>query len=395
MLTIVIPTYWTWPQGQTGKRGDLVFDHPTPLDGEDTLSASLKSLSELDEKVQVILITATVNHELDQAVEARVEELMKPYKKIYPLSQFAASDLEFLRSRLTAQGLNPMDISLEGYSAIRNCQLLAPLLLDSDIVSAIDDDELVDPDFSKKARDFVGKKHRGTMVDGVAGRYFYEWGSYRVIEPKTARSSKNVFYRKHALQNDSYDLFDSREGRLVDTSITLGGNMVFSDALCRQVPFDPRVTRGEDIDYMINSMMYGYRWMMDKELVIYHYPPPCNAGHKLQEDVIRFVYEKRKLQYSRERQDLYEVSADILKPYPGEFFTDRLEGDALEALSRRSGLKGDEHFFMRPEEVLAEARDRSCEAEEYFSYVQRWREITAFISEDHEAKERMRSKMGL
>ncbi|MDZ7793524.1 MAG: hypothetical protein U5P10_07460 [Spirochaetia bacterium] len=340
MLTVVIPTYWTRPIGAPSNREDLVFDHPTPLDGIDTLTKTLESIKRVTADIQVVVVTATVHHELDETVEKKVADLIEPFKEQYPILQFAANDLEFIRTRLKLYGLNQRDISLDGYSSIRNCQLLVPLLLNSEVVAAIDDDELVDPDFADKAVEFIGKEVNGRPIDGIAGRYFYEWGSYRVQEPQNARAAVNLFDRKHVLQNDSYDLFDKREGRVVDTSITLGGNMVFSRELLKNVPFDPAITRGEDIDYLINSMMYGYRWQLDKELIIYHYPPPCNPTNKLREDVIRFFYEKRKIELSSLRDDVQTLSEKTFKPYPGEFFSPRLEADAAEALRKnQSTLK--------------------------------------------------------
>ena len=393
MLTVVIPTYWTRALGTSSKREDLVFDHPTPLDGSDTLTKTLESLKRVTADIQVVVVTATVHHELDEAVERMVAELIEPFKTQYPILQFAASDLEFIRTRLELHGLNPRDVSLDGYSSIRNCQLLVPLLLNSEVVAAIDDDELVDPDFADKAVEFIGKELNGRPIDGIAGRYFYEWGSYRVREPENARAAENLFDRKHVLQNDSYDLFDKREGRVVDTSITLGGNMVFSRELLKNVPFDPVITRGEDIDYLINSMMYGYRWQLDKELIIYHYPPPCNPTNKLREDVIRFFYEKRKIELSSLREDVQTLSEETFKPYPGEFFSSRLEADATEALQKKQSTPKNFEFSQTPLEIIEEAKSRACSAEDYFAYVQRWKHITAALSSDRPSQEYFLKKL--
>ncbi len=393
MLTIVIPTYWQRKKNQPSMPGDFVFDHPTNLDGDDTLTRTLESLSGIEGKFNVVVITAAVNHDIDSEVEARVEEIILPFRKAYPILQFAFSDLVFLRERMSSLGLLPSDISLDGYSAIRNCQLLVPAVMGADVIAAIDDDEVVEPDYAEQALTFIGGEVDGVRADGIAGRYFYEWGSYRVKESDAARKAENIFDRKHALQNDSYDLFDSRPGRVVRTSITLGGNMVFSRELFNNVPFDPRVTRGEDIDYLINSRMMGYNWMLDKELKIYHYPPPCNPSHKLQEDIIRFVYEKKKIELAGKTDGWNPVSIDELKPYPGEFFTDRVEKDALQALKSRTDLSGNESFFMDPEETMATARKRAGEAGEFFPFARRWKNTLAVLSEDSELVEYFCNKL--
>jgi hypothetical protein len=387
MLTIVIPTYWKRKDSLPGKPEDLVFDHPTALDGEDTLTRTLDSLKEIKDDFTVVVITATVNHEIDEDVEKRVARIIRPFRQSYRIMQFAESNLCFIRSRMSELSLRPEDISLEGYSSIRNCQLLIPSILGTEIISAIDDDEIVEPDFVRQAGTYVGKQLDGKTADGIGGRYFYEWGNYRVIEPKGARDTLNVFGRKHALQNDSYELFDSREGRVVETSIVLGGNMVFSKKLFQAVPFDPFVTRGEDIDYLINSRIMGYNWMLDKELKIYHYPPACNPSHKLQEDIIRFIYEKRKIELSEELDGFNKVSVEELKPYPGEYFTERLEEDALSSLTERDGLSGDEPFYLSPEATIEAAHHRAELAPEYYKFISRWQELVKKLSADTQSVE--------
>ncbi|MBI9104091.1 MAG: hypothetical protein JEY99_16870 [Spirochaetales bacterium] len=395
MLTIVIPTYWQRKIDEHAMPSDFVFDHPTHLDGPDTLTRTLESLSQVTGEFTVVVITATVSHEIDKEVETRVNEIIKPFKASYPVIQFASSSLFEVRGRMEVLGLDPRDISLDGYSAIRNCQLLVPAILGADIIVAIDDDELVEPDFAKMALEMVGRTFNGKIAHGIAGRYFYEWGGYRVKEPESARKSENLFIRKHALQNDSYDLFDSRHGRVVETSITLGGNMVFSKELFMKVPFDPKVTRGEDIDYLINSRMMGFNWMLDKELKIYHYPPPCKPQHKLQEDVIRFFYERKKLELSTVKEGWQNVLPDELKPYPGEYFTARLDQDALEALENREGLTGLEPFYMSPEETLKVARERAASAGDFFDFAARWKDIISTLTEDKILTNLYREKLGM
>ena len=392
MLTIVIPTYWRRKESAASKPEDQVYDHPTALDGEDTITRTLESLRKVEGEFNVVVITAAVSHEIDEEVEERVERIIRPFAADYPVMQFAESDLAYLRGRMRSHGLQPADISLEGYSSIRNCQLLVPAVLGSELIAAIDDDEVVEPDFAIRACEFAGREVNGKTADGIGGRYFYEWGSFRVKEPEHARKTENLFDRKHALQNDSYELFDSRPGRVVDTSIVLGGNMVFSRSLFGAVPFDPLVTRGEDIDYLINSKILGYNWMLDKELKIYHYPPPCNPSHKLQEDIVRFVYEKRKIELAAGRGGANEVDIDELKPYPGEFFTDRLCSDALDALGRRTGLTGKEPFYLSPEQTLEKAEQRAGRAGEYFSFVERWRETVEKLGSDDDLKSYLRSR---
>ena len=36
-IAVVIPTYWSRKKDDPWIEGDAVYDHPTPIDGEDTL----------------------------------------------------------------------------------------------------------------------------------------------------------------------------------------------------------------------------------------------------------------------------------------------------------------------------------------------------------------------
>ncbi len=385
MLYIVIPTYWTGDKYRTPLKEDLIFDHPTPLDGKDTLSATLNSLCAIRSRApfRVMIVTAAVHPELGAAAEEKVDSLLKPYREKLSVGQFSYGALERSRRALKEAGFEPASLSLEGYSAIRNCQLFAPALLEAGRIAAIDDDELVAPDFADRTGDFLGTENKGMRVDGVAGRYYYEWGSFYVKEAEGDREAEGLFRRKQVFQNDSYRRFDSLAGRLVPTTITLGGNMVFSPELYNNIPFDPLVTRGEDIDYLINSRLYGYNWMMDKELRIDHFPPPCRSKAKLQEDVIRFVYEREKLRLAAGHPGLKAVTAEELAPYPGNFLKDDLEAEALQALAARR-MEGNEEYYLSPEEVLATGARRAAKASAYFDYVKVWRAMIPALRKNRE-----------
>ena len=74
---MVIPSYWSRKASAGWQPGDAVYDHPTPLDGEDTLTRTLESLAILENKefALVILACATAR-EIEQEVEARVREIV-------------------------------------------------------------------------------------------------------------------------------------------------------------------------------------------------------------------------------------------------------------------------------------------------------------------------------
>ncbi len=404
-ITIVIPTYWCWPRGHTGLPEDSIFDHPTPIDGAGTLDRCLESLKDLTtHSFQVLLITAPVNPKLDSEIEKRVEELIEPFRNSFPIGQFGPSDLKRIRATLEREGLDPVLVSLQAYAQIRNCQILGSVLLDSDLIVAIDDDEIVPADYLERAVESVDKLQNGAAEGaGLAGIYLDAGGEYHLKLNAHEIASENKFIRKAVLINEQFDACFAKKQRLVETPLALGGNMVFPPDLFRNVSFDPGITRGEDIDYLMNSRLFGYFWFLDKELVITHLPPKASAGDpvtttpyaKLQRDVLRFIYQRQKIRISKEDSNLNPLQAEDFGIYPGEFLKDDLEAQALEALKALRPADADERFFPPPEVTLELARERAKRAEEYPTFNASWKKVVEAVDADKELKEMLRPKLGL
>jgi len=95
----------------------------------------------------------------------------------------------------------------------------------------------------------------------------------------------------------------------------------------QSVPFDPHITRGEDIDYVINSRMYGFSFFLDNTLSIKHLPVPKKHPQwkRIREDIYRFVYEKAKISAQYKTSNMVIVTPEDFDPYPGEFLRDDLD----------------------------------------------------------------------
>ena len=138
-LTVVVPTYWTWPQDRPSGPIEAVFDHPTPMDGappqgESTLPRLLDSLSQMDgPPFSVLILTATVHPDLEIAAEQQVAEIIAPFRERFPTAQFAASDLAVVHERMVELGLGDLAslFSLNSYPGVHNCQLLIPHALEA------------------------------------------------------------------------------------------------------------------------------------------------------------------------------------------------------------------------------------------------------------------------
>jgi len=386
-VTIVVPTYWTWGADQADGPVEAIFDHPTPVDGESTMPRLLESLTALEEPdFDVLILTAVVHPQLEHPAAERVEGLIAPFRAHYPIAQFAAGELRVLRERIAALDLDPDMVSLDGYGPVRNNQLIVPHVLGTEVIVALDDDETVAPGYLRQATAFVGSEWQGHFVGGVAGPYQNRHGDVMNLEDEP---SGNIFLDKPAVMNAATRLVMGQEAALVESPVAYGGDMVFHQELFTRVSFDPWITRGEDIDYLINARFQGYSFWFDKELLITHLPPEAYQSSpytKLSEDVIRFIYEHEKLR---------QANADPAQfdPYPGRFLRDDVEAQALAAL-QQAATAADVARLGSPEEIVAQARRRAQEAPpRYSAFARTWPRLMHALSHDAVLQDRWQARM--
>jgi len=386
-VIIVVPTYWTWSAAQADRPVEAIFDHPTPVDGDSTLPRLLESLTALEgPDFDVLILTAVAHPQLEQPAAERVEGIIAPFRAQYPIAQFSADELRVLRERIAAPGFDPEMVSLGGYGPVRNNQLIVPHILGARVIVALDDDETVAPDYLQRATAFVGSQWQGHFVAGVAGLYLERHGE--VMRPE-GEPTGNIFLDKPAVMNAAIRLVIDQNEALVESPVAYGGNMVFHRELFTRIGFDPWITRGEDIDYLINARLQGHSFWFDKELVITHLPPEAYQSSpytKLREDVIRFIYEREKLG---------KVGADPAQfdPYPGRFLRDDVEIHALAAL-QQTATPADVARMGSPEQILAQARHHAQEAlGRYFAFAKGWPRLMDALGGDRFLRDHWQAKM--
>lgn len=388
-LALVVPTYWSRPGG-VRQPGDAVYDHPNAVDGDNRdLERLLESLTRLDEKPDCVLILVAVTApEVAELAEARVSAALERFPSLRAL-QFGERGLRRVHDRLGALGLAHCQayLRLAGYAGVRNLQLVVPHVLGCDLVVALDDDEVVeDAAYLTRVRRHAGARFDGREAAGLAGFYLDAAGSNKLqVTPEAARS-QNVFIRKSAIMNACTEQIEAQPGEVVATSFVLGGNMTFTRPLFERVGFDPFITRGEDIDYLINARLEGLWFFLDKHLNIVHLPP-SGASYKdisyskLQQDVVRFLYEREKLRAAAHQPELESVTPATLAPYPGDFLVDDLEHQALQAL--RDLRPADDHGWPEPEAIVDQARHHAAEGvPRYFEFRRAWPGIMASLGGD-------------
>jgi hypothetical protein len=403
-VTMAIPSYWGRPKDVGWQEGDAVYDHPTPLDEDGTLRRALQSLSILDNKdFNLVVLAAATADEVREAVEAKVSNIVREVGADLEILVFSHSHLARIHESLEAKGMGALTTLLElrGYSNIRNLCVLLPLILGSDVAILIDDDEIFeDPSFMDKALEFIGRDIEGRRVLAVAGYYVNPDGDYLL--------NREVFpwmteWNKIDSMNRAFKAVIGTEPRLQETPFVFGGNMVVHRDLFTEVPFDPAITRGEDIDFLINARMFGHAFYLDNQLSIKHDAPQKTHPRwkQVREDIYRFVFEKAKLDAQEGVRGMSKVRAEDLDPYPGEFLSEDLQ----ERIFRSNHMLAMEYLMEGDHEAAREcmrtiylaaydAPPTSNPFEDLLALQMSWKEITAFLLDETNARELRRQVWG-
>jgi hypothetical protein len=243
-------------------------------------------------------------------------------------------------------------LSLRGYANVRNLCQLVPYLTGADVAVLIDDDEVFrDARFLGKAREFAGTGDGDDFIGLVAGYYLQPDGSLYVGREQTPWMRA---WGQYDALNAAFAQIIERPPRLKETPFAFGGNLLIHRRVTETVPFDPLITRGEDIDFLMNARMFGYRCHLDRDLTITHLPPP--KTHPLwrqhREDIIRFSYQREKLRRQQDTAGMTRVSTAELMPYPGRFLGENLESLAADS----AALLAAEYEAQGDTRAAAEAR---------------------------------------
>ena len=400
-ITMAIPSYWGREAAIGWRKGDAVYDHPTPLDHEGTLSRAIESIGILkSQDFQMAIIAVPTSDDIAAQVERRVVDIIASASPVPgpEILLFGPSQLKQIHDLLTIDGKREFAelLQLRGYSNVRNLCMFIPHVLGSDAAVLIDDDEVFeDPDFMSKAGEFIGESAQGKTADAVAGYYLQPDGDYHVRKPFRPWME---FWDQFERMNEGFDNIIGTEPRLKETPFVFGGNMIVHRNLFSKVPFDPNVPRGEDIDFLINARMYGFSFFLDNQLSIKHLPPPKThpVWIRLREDIYRFVYERAKIQSQKEREGMTRVHPEELDPYPGCFLKEDLE-EKIEKACKLLSLeylgqgdrRGSEEALRNIELARTDAVPKFDPFDNLCNLQKRWQELMDYTGEG-EANSRIR-----
>ncbi len=317
-ICVIIPTYWTSSSPAIQRNApDAIYDHPTPLESQTTLPRLLGSIKATDlprESLKIFVIAAVTHQALEEKAGERADYIVGRYKDFFDIKLFSASTLRNICAKDTH--LSQL-LSFYGYSNIRNIGLATGQILESDIVIFLDDDVVInDKTYFVKASEHVGKNIGCKMLGGTAGYYIDQYGDYNLyVDPK---AWWKLWWPKEKRMNKAFKIIEN-ERRLTETTFAFGGNMVLYWKMFEKVPFDPYITRGEDMDLLVNAKLFGFKFMLDTQLRVIHLPGEGKAvWSEMRQDLFRFLYMRQKLLSQQHANDT-GISIDSLSPYPGHF----------------------------------------------------------------------------
>ena len=323
---LVIPTYWAQDKNALKLEGMGVYDHATAL--AEPVSELERCLSSLEQVRGVlrIFVLLVCEAEIEEAVRARVNGICRMHAGLN-ICVVGSAEAKFVQAAVQelAPHLGVDMVSLRGYGAIRNMGLAVSAIFGHDVVVFLDDDEIVlDGDFLLNAVYGLGLMTRqGLPIVAKSGYYLNQEASpYAPVHKLKLRNkywSKWIEFNQwmHRAQNAP---------RISRSNYVCGGCFALSAEAFSKVAFDPIITRGEDLDYLLNLRLKGMDVWFDNQWCVRHLPPPLpDTAARFLQDVYRWEYEQAKLEAANNSIGLSQVRTESLRPYPSEWLSPKLD----------------------------------------------------------------------
>ena len=383
---IVIPSYWSRTDDlvQVGDVG--TYDHSTPISKPlPELETCLQSLEQVRGVLRVIVLVVAPPAFADSA-RARVDGICRLHPNLNPMVIGRREAQEVIRViDHVAPGLDGEPCSLRGYGAIRNMGLAVAATLGHDVVVFLDDDEVVLSDsFLIDAVYGIGLETRQGLPIQAKSGYFIDRDDSPYASQEKPEWKDRWWATRHEFNEWMRQALDNV--RISRSNFVCGGCFAIgAEAFC-SVAFDPLITRGEDLDYLLNLRMHGFDVWFDNEWYVRHLPPevPSHAARFLQ-NVYRWNYEVKKLEASREIINLRHVTPESLRPYPASWIDGSLLRKRVFRTALARAIKGPERRAYL-EVILHGQREAerwaTSVARDYFAFQTYWPRIMASLWED-------------
>lgn len=380
---IVIPSYWAEGDqpGALGERG--VYDYTTPIDKPlPELESCLSSLEQVRGVIRVIVLVVAPP-ECEDSARARVESICRAHPTLGTLVVGAreAAHVERAVGRM-AHHVTGETVSLRGYGAIKNMGLAVAAIFGHDVVVFLDDDEVVlDEDFLINAVYGLGSLTRQNLKILAKSGFFIDRFDSPYAEPSDAWSEK--YWSKGVDFNRVMERAQTSPSRITRSNHLCGGCCALHAEAYSRVPFDPYITRGEDLDYVLNLRALGLDAWFDNAWYVRAQPPEEMAPTPsiFMQDVHRWLYEYRKLDALNSRRDLRTITSESLKPYPGNWLSQDVRRRVFQTALRRLFTGPDRLSYLR---ILTRGRydaDRFAQSAStrYLSFAMVWPSIVAAL----------------
>ena len=381
---VVISTYISSNRRRSEARSVIAnYDHTTNIGEVGELDRCLNSL-EVVENLGLVIILVAADKSVEEKAVDKVKLTASAHPKISSLV-IGAREAQLLRSRLEQLGHGDISkkVVLKGYANIKNLGLILAKAFGFDGVVFLDDDVVIDdPDFMTKAVYGLGKLTKaGVPILVKTGYYLNANGSY-------LSSWEDKWYNKFWQQGSAFNEWISKAiagPRLTRSNHVCGGCLAIHKEAFSRVCFDPYITRGEDLDYMINLRMHGSDIWFDNKWVMIHLPPKTpSEGNRFRQDIYRWLYEQAKLEFSWSQIDLRKVTAASLMPYPGPLLGKGLKNRiAITALLRSFGRPDKKAYRLAAKVAKKDAlkyAEQNCK--KYFKIQSVWAKMMSDIDSD-------------
>ena len=381
---VIIPTYVSARSKGSTSTVTATYDHVTMLSEMGQLPRLLNSLRGVEGLGTIAVLVASEPNISSQAAE-KVQVIVSRFADL-DILVVGSAEQTVAQQRMEQLGIGRMakEMGLSGYGAVKNFGLIVAAALGFDSVVFIDDDEEVeDPTFLRRAVYGLGKLTRSGIPILAKTGYFLD------TEDSPYSSARSRWYNRSWDIGHAFNQWMSQAlagPRLSRSNYVCGGCMAIHREAFKRVAFDPWISRGEDLDYMLNLRMYGSDIWFDNQWMLRHMPPEgsITAAQRFRQDVYRWLYEYRKLEFSRAQIDVLQVKPETLQPYPGPFLEAGME-KRLQRSARLRGLFSGERkaYFAAAKAVNAEAgayAEKNCGR--YFELQRIWPEIMNRIADD-------------
>ena len=379
---IVIPSYWAETNrfGEFGERG--AYDYATPLTKPlPELEVCLASLEHVRGVLRVIVLVVSPP-ECADAARARVTTICRNHPRLNPVvvGELEAGYVSQAVSRLALRVSGEV-VSLRGYGAIKNMGLAIAAILGHDSVLFLDDDEVaLTPDLLVDSAWGLGTMTKQNLPI-LAKSGFYIDVNDSPFASESSRKWADKYWSKHVEFNKLMERNLSSPRRLTRTTLLCGGCFsLHARAFC-SVPFDPYITRGEDLDYLLNLRARGMDVWFDNQMCVRSQPPKDaqvgNETSRLLQDAYRWYYENEKLKAANARRNLRTVSTESLEPYPAPWISDDVDARIRKTAIRRAVVDPERQeyldiYYKGCDEAKRWAQEN---ATRYLSFAQVWPQV--------------------